>query len=88
MAVTIKEDRLASFNLFGYSILIWRKHKTKSLPGSGVGPNGSCKLVRYNDQIGLAMPDGTIIPHQTDLSVSAPLNAIATAKVELFITMD
>ena len=86
---TIKSSRCYRFNLLGYSFLIWKKLKRTHTAHSREGiVDGSCKLVRLNDYIGLAMPDGTIIPHQLHLDVESPLNDAATATVKVFVSID
>jgi hypothetical protein len=84
---TLNTSKIHRFNLFGYNFMIWKSPVTKQGSGGGMA-NGSCKLVRHHNHIALAMPDGKIIPHQVDLEIKAPLNAIATAKIEVFVSID
>jgi hypothetical protein len=85
---TIKGNRAFEFKLFGYSFLIWKQSPRDRQFPSHDRSKDSCKIIRYNDYIALAMPDGTVIPYQTDLEIKAPLNAVATAKIEVFVTLD
>jgi hypothetical protein len=84
----IKGDRIRIFKLFGFTFLIYKKAKpAKRMNGGGLVSN-SVKLIRRDKHIVLAMPDGTVIPHQLDLEIKAPLNDVTTATVELFVTLD
>lgn len=85
---TINTGRIYRFNLFGFRFMIWKKGKPIPNKGGGGTLPGSCKIVKQGKYIALAMPDGTILPHQLDVKIKAPLNACATAKVELFVTID
>lgn len=86
--MTIKGQRLFTFRFFKWRVLIWEKiAEVKPKSGVGVGPKEACRLVRHNNHIGLAMPDGTVIPYQVDLKVKAPLNDVATATIKVFVTI-
>lgn len=88
MAIMKAPSRLYRFNLFGYSFLIWKANKLHHDTINRGVLNGSCKIVRYNEHVALAMPDGTIIPHQIDLDISSHVNAAVTAQLELYVTID
>lgn len=77
-----------SFKLFGFHVLIWRKEKKQGTNKSGGIVKGSCKLIRQEDYISLAMPNGELIPHQIDLKIQSNLNEPALATVKLFVSMD
>ena len=84
----INKSNAYPFTLFGFHFLIWRKQKDKkSLPSGGI-VKGSCKLVRHKDYIALALPDGTVIPHQIELYLEANINEVATATIKCFVTID
>ena len=84
----ITQSKSYSFRLFGFSFLIWKKPNHKKSNTSGGIVKGSCKIVRNRNYISLAMPDGTIIPHQIDLTIESNLNEVATATVKLCVSID
>jgi hypothetical protein len=84
----ITKSKAYSFNIFGFHFLIWKKEKQQRKSGIGGIVEGSCKVIRHNDFIALAMPDGTLIPHQIDLKIESNLHEAATATVKLFVSMD
>lgn len=84
----ITQSNAHQFKLFGFNFLIWRTRPKPKHIGIGGIVSNSCKLINYNNYIALAMPDGTPIPHQTELTVQSNIGEAATATVTLFVSID